>query len=146
MTNFFSNIFTSDAIAQTTSGAAAGASSTGFMNFMPLILICLVFYFLLIRPQQKKAKEHQNTLNALKNGDKVRTNGGIFGVIKSVDSKEDSVELEIAENVVIKVLKQGISDVVNDASKNKELRSKTLGSKTTKSKSLKNKDFKTITK
>ncbi|MFT5703733.1 MAG: hypothetical protein ACI9TO_001108, partial [Rickettsiales bacterium] len=75
-----------------------------------------------------------------------RTNGGIFGVIKSVDSKEDSVELEIAENVVIKVLKQGISDVVNDASKNKELRSKTLGSKTTKSKSLKNKDFKTITK
>ena len=112
MTNFLSNIFVSDSFAQTVD--ATVPASAGLMSFMPLILIFLVFYFLLIRPQQKKMKEHQNTLNNLKNGDKVYTNGGIFGVVKSINDKE--IDLEIASDVVIKILKQNISDVVKDQS------------------------------
>jgi preprotein translocase subunit YajC len=113
----FSNILISDSFADTVANAndiAATAPQTGVMNFVPLILIFLVFYFLLVRPQQKKMKEHQNTLNHLKNGDKVQTSGGIFGVIKSIDSKENIVELEIASNVTIKVLKQSIADVTKE--------------------------------
>jgi preprotein translocase subunit YajC len=112
MTNFISNILVSDAFAQTTE--ATGASSVGFSNFVPLIAIFLVFYFLLIRPQQKKIKEHQKTLGALKKGDKVQTNGGIFGVVKSIDDKENHVQLEIAEGIEIKILKQSISVVESD--------------------------------
>ncbi len=114
----FSNLLISesfaDTVAETTANAtdiAALAPQTGIMNFVPLILIFVVFYFLLVRPQQKKIKEHQKTLSQLKNGDKVQTSGGIFGVIASIDSKENTVELEIASNVTIKVLKQSISDV-----------------------------------
>ncbi|MFT6076825.1 MAG: preprotein translocase subunit YajC [Myxococcota bacterium] len=111
MTNFFSNIFVSDSFAQGTEAAAA-TSEVGFSNFVPLIAIFLVFYFLLIRPQQKKMKAHQKTLGDLKKGDKVQTTSGIFGVIKSMDDKDNSVKLEIAEGVEIKILKQSVS-VVN---------------------------------
>jgi len=113
----FSNLFISESFADTvaatatTTDIASLTPQTGIMNFVPLILIFIVFYFLLVRPQQKKIKEHQKTLNQLKNGDKVQTSGGIFGVITSIDSKENTVELEIASNVTIKVLKQSISDV-----------------------------------
>lgn len=108
------NIFISESFAQATEATTAVAPQTGLMNFVPLILIFVVFYFLLVRPQQKKMKEHQNTLGKLKNGDKVQTSGGIFGVVKSIDDKENIVELEIAANVIIKVLKQSIADVGKD--------------------------------
>ena len=111
----FSNILVSESFADTVDAAAtAAAPQTGFMNFVPLILIFAVFYFLLVRPQQKKIKEHQNTLSHLKNGDKVQTVGGIFGVVKSIHEKENTVDLEIANNVTIKILKQSIGDVVKD--------------------------------
>jgi len=64
-------------------------------------------YFLLIRPQQKRAKEHKTLLGALKEGDEVVTNGGVVGKVKSVD--ESFATLEIAQNVVVKVQKQGIN-------------------------------------
>jgi preprotein translocase subunit YajC len=112
MTNFLSNIFISDSFAQGAEASAA-TSEVGFSNFVPLIAIFLVFYFLLIRPQQKKVKAHQKTLGSLKKGDKVQTSSGIFGVIKSIDEKDNSVKLEIAEGVEIKILKQSVS-VVND--------------------------------
>ncbi len=105
-----SNIFISDSFANTAE-VAATTSQTGAMNFVPLVLIFIVFYFLLVRPQQKKLKEHQKTLGQLKNGDKVQTSSGIFGVIKSINDKENIVELEIASDVIIKVLKQSIADV-----------------------------------
>jgi preprotein translocase subunit YajC len=88
---------------------AAGGSGTGpnpLVQFLPLILIFAVFYFLLIRPQQKKAKEHQNFLQALKKGDNVVTNGGIHGKITGITDKV--VTVEIADNVRIKVSRSHI--------------------------------------
>ena len=114
MISFFSNVFISDSFADTVATSVAPAATAGLTNFIPLILIFLVFYFLLIRPQQKKMKEHQNVLNTLKNGDKVHTNSGIFGIVKAIDTKENTVDLEIASNVVIKILKPSISDVIRD--------------------------------
>ncbi len=125
MISFFSNVFISDSFADTVATSAAPAATAGLTNFIPLILIFLVFYFLLIRPQQKKMKEHRNVLNTLKNGDKVHTNSGIFGIVKAIDTKENTVDLEIASNVVIKILKPSISDVIRD---------KTLGHKSHKKK------------
>lgn len=87
---------------------AAGASMLG--GFMPLILIFVFFYLFLLRPQQKKAKEHQQLLNALKKGDKIITSGGIYGTVVSV--KENIVEVTIANNVNIRVAKPSISNVI----------------------------------
>ena len=72
-----------------------------------LIGMFVVMYFLLIRPQQKRAKDHKNLLKELKKGDEIVTNGGVVGKIKSVD--ESFAALEIAEGVVVKVQKQGIN-------------------------------------
>jgi preprotein translocase subunit YajC len=86
--------------------AAAGGMAS-IAQFVPLILIFVVFYFLLIRPQQKKAKEHQNYLANLKKGDKVVTGGGIHGQITGLT--DTVVTLEIAENVRIKVNRGAIA-------------------------------------
>ena len=91
------------AFAQTGGGSAA---PNPLLQFLPLILIFAVFYFLLIRPQQKKAKEHQNFLQALKKGDAVVTNGGIHGKITGLT--DTIVTLEIADNVRIKVARTHI--------------------------------------
>jgi preprotein translocase subunit YajC len=80
------------------------------MNLPPEIFLVAMFvlmYFLLIRPQQKRAKDHKNLLKALKKGDEVVTNGGVVGKVNSVD--ESFATLEIAEGVVVKVQKQGIN-------------------------------------
>ncbi len=110
----FSNIFISDSFADTAEATASAAPQAGFVNFIPLILVFAVFYFLLIRPQQKKIKEHQNTLGQLKNGDKVQTSSGIFGTVISINDKENIVDLEIAQNTTVKILKQSISSVIQD--------------------------------
>lgn len=83
------------------SGAAAPQSPFG--AFVPLILIFAIFYFLLIRPQQKKAKEHTKALETMKTGDEVITNGGIFGKVSKVDN--DRVIVEIADKVKVTVAK-----------------------------------------
>lgn len=81
------------------------------MSFLPLILIFIIFYFLLIRPQQKKMKTHQAMLGALRRGDRVVTNGGLIGtVVKLVNDTE--LQLEIAENTRVRVLRSMISDVI----------------------------------
>ena len=80
------------------------------MNLPPelfLVAMFVLMYFLLIRPQQKRAKDHKNLLKELKKGDEVVTNGGVVGKINSVD--ESFATLEIAEGVVVKVQKQGIN-------------------------------------
>ncbi|KAA0444605.1 MAG: preprotein translocase subunit YajC [Candidatus Thioglobus sp.] len=84
-----------------------GISAAGLSDLIPLALLFVVFYFLLIRPQQKRAKEHKMLLTALKTGDEVVTNGGIIGVVKSVD--ESFANIEVASGVVVKVQKQGIN-------------------------------------
>ena len=92
---------------------AAGAGGAGgiFGALLPFLLIFVVFYFLLIRPQQKRAKEHRQLVNSLKKGDQVITSGGISGkVIKAVDEK-DTVEVEIASGVVVNVVRAMIAEV-----------------------------------
>lgn len=87
--------------------AANGAApSGGIMSFIPLILIFVIFYFLLIRPQQKKAKEHQAYLSNLKKGDNIVTSGGLHGLITGIT--DTVVTLEIAENIRVKVSRQHI--------------------------------------
>jgi preprotein translocase subunit YajC len=103
-------MFITDAYAQAASGMAQGQGMLG--SFLPILLIIPVFYFLLIRPQQKKAKEHKALISAVKRGDRVVTTGGILGVVtKVIDNGE--VQLEIAEGVRIRILRGSISDVVN---------------------------------
>jgi preprotein translocase subunit YajC len=91
--------------------AEAGApEGGGFASLIPLVLIMVIFYFLLIRPQQKKVKDHKNTVNALKKGDKVLTGGGIFATV--TDVQEDSLTVKIAEGVTVKVKKDTISGIL----------------------------------
>ena len=78
--------------------------SAGIGQFIPLILIFVIFYFFLIRPQQKKVKEHKAMVESLKKGDKVVTSGGITGIITRVIDN-DKVEVEIAENVTVEVIR-----------------------------------------
>jgi preprotein translocase subunit YajC len=90
---------------------APGLGSPGqLLSFLPLILIFVVFYFLLIRPQQKRAKQHQEMLGKLKKNDEVMTSGGIYG--KVVALTENVVTLEVAPNVRIRVNRPQISTVV----------------------------------
>ena len=85
---------------------AAGGGLGALGQFLPLILIFVVFYFLLIRPQQKQAKQHQAFLNDLKKGYKVFTKGGLHGVITSIN--DNIISLEIAKDVVVKVSRDAI--------------------------------------
>ena len=87
-------------------------SGTGFAQFIPLILIFVIFYFFLIRPQQKKIKEHKAMVSALKRGDDVVTAGGIVGKVEKVLGN-DKVELQISENVTVEVVQSTISSILN---------------------------------
>ena len=78
------------------------------MAFLPLILLFAVFYFLLIRPQQKRARTHKSFVENLKKGDRVVTSGGMYGTITGVT--DDAVTIEVAEKVRVKVLKSAIAD------------------------------------
>lgn len=101
-------MFISPAYAQAAGGAAGGAEM--LMQFLPLVLIFVVFYFLLIRPQQKKAKEHRAMLEAVRRGDRVVTGGGIVGTVTK--SADDELIVEIAENVRVRVLRGSITAVL----------------------------------
>lgn len=94
---------------------AAQGQGGGLASFMPMILIFVIFYFLLIRPQQKKMKQHRAMVEAIKAGDEVVTSGGIYGVIKSVDNA--MAVLTIADKVDIKISKSSIGGVVNAEAK-----------------------------
>ncbi len=84
-------------------GAAPQGPAAMFQSFLPLILIFVIFYFLLIRPQQKKAKEHKDMLGNLKKGDKVMTNGGIYGLIEDIDENTITLKVGIKDDVRIKI-------------------------------------------
>ena len=87
--------------------------SSGIGQFIPLILIFVIFYFFLIRPQQKKVKEHKAMVENLKRGDKVITSGGITGIVERIVDN-DIVEVEIAENVKVEIIKAtGIQGLIN---------------------------------
>ncbi len=85
----------------------------GFGGFLPLIFIFVIFYFLLIRPQQKKAKEHQKMLNDLMKGDEVVTNGGIHGTVTNI--RGNLVDIKIAQDVKVVFSKETISVVKKES-------------------------------
>jgi len=87
-------------------------SGSGFAQFIPLILIFVIFYFFLIRPQQKKIKEHKAMVSALKRGDDVITSGGIVGKIERIIGN-DRVEIIVSENVTVEVVQSTIQSVIN---------------------------------
>ena len=99
------------------SPAYAQASGTGLtdpsalVQFLPLVLIFIVFYFLLIRPQQKKQKDHRSMLDTLRRGDRVVTGGGIVGTVSKVVSPEE-VEVDIAQGVRVRIVRSTISSVL----------------------------------
>ncbi|MCR5876032.1 preprotein translocase subunit YajC [Phenylobacterium sp. J426] len=101
-------MFATPAYAQTAAGGA-GDPSAMLVQFLPLIALVVLFYFLMIRPQQKRMKQHQAMLGALKRGDNVVLSSGMKGKIVRVEDKE--VGLEIAPGVTVKVVKAMIADV-----------------------------------
>ena len=100
-------MFINPAFAQT-----AGGQGGGLTFLIPLILIFVVFYFLLIRPQQKRMKEHQNMVTNLRRGDRIVTGGGVVGTVtKVIDDNE--VQVEIAEGVRVRVMRQTVQQVMD---------------------------------
>ena len=91
-------------------GAAGGSAGGGFASFVPLILMFVIFYFLLIRPQQKKSKAHKEMITNLKKGDRVMTSGGIYGRITGVS--ETTLTVEIAEKVRVKVGRNNVAAMI----------------------------------
>ena len=87
-------------------------SGSGFAQFIPLILIFVIFYFFLIRPQQKKVKDHKLMVSALKRGDEVVTSGGIVGKIERVLG-DDKIDISISENVTVQVVQSTIQSLLN---------------------------------
>lgn len=100
------SFFISDALA----AAAPAQQSDAFMQFLPLVLIFVVFYFLLIRPQSKRAKEHKAMVGALAKGDEVVTNGGLLGRVTQVD--DNFITLKVADNVEVKVQRQAVANLM----------------------------------
>ena len=91
---------------------AAGAPADALTSFLPLILIFVVFYFLIIRPQSKKAKAHRAMLDAVRRGDRIVTSGGLIGLVTKVKD-DNELQVEIAENVRVRVMRHMVSDVLN---------------------------------
>jgi preprotein translocase subunit YajC len=105
-------MFTSSALAQGLFGGGGGAGDGGsmIMSLLPFALIFVIMYFLILRPQQKKAKAHQDMVKNVRRGDTVVTNGGLIGkVTKVID--EDQIEIEIADDVRIRQVRQMVTDV-----------------------------------
>jgi preprotein translocase subunit YajC len=103
-------------IAAATSAAAPAPALAFVMQTLPFVLIFGIFYFLMIRPQQRRARDHQAMLSAVKKGDEVITGGGIRGRVSRVID-EGEAEVEIAPNVKVRVVKSTLSQVVNPVAK-----------------------------
>lgn len=103
------NMFINDAFAQT-AGVAATGSTMGVL--VQLLLIFIIFYFILIRPQQKKIRAHETMLNAIKKGDKIITGGGICAIVEKVN--EDKLDVKIAEGVTVTVYRATVRDVIDE--------------------------------
>lgn len=102
-------MFINDAFAQT-AGIAASGSSVGMV--VQLLLIFIIFYFILIRPQQKKIREHESMLNAIKKGDKIITGGGIYAVVEKAN--DEKLEVKIAEGINVVVYRATVRQVIDE--------------------------------
>ena len=102
-------------LAPPASQSGGGGAASSFLGFLPIILIFLIFYFLVLRPQTKRTKELQKAIAALKQGDRVLTTGGLYGTVVS-DKEDGSIwVLKIADNVKVEVAKSAIAGVVKKA-------------------------------
>ncbi len=95
------------------SGAAPGAASNPIMSFVPMAVVCAILYLLIIRPQQKQAKEHRRMVDNLKPGDKVLTQGGIYGTVVSL--KGAVVQVKVAENVRMEFSRSAVTQVLTES-------------------------------
>jgi len=86
-------------------------SGQGFAQFIPLILIFIIFYFFLIRPQQKRVKDHKTMVDSLKRGDEVITSGGIIGVVDRI-MEDDRIEVIIGENTKVQIIRSTITSLL----------------------------------
>lgn len=110
--NSFSSL---SALLGSTLGQAQQGSPNLFASLLPLLLIVVVMYFLMIRPQQRKQKAHQAMVSALKNGDEVVTAGGMYGTVAGIDDKKNTVYLKVSGDVKVKVERFAISRVLTDS-------------------------------
>ncbi|HMK44509.1 MAG TPA: preprotein translocase subunit YajC [Dissulfurispiraceae bacterium] len=99
-------------------GGQSGGLEAMLTSFAPLVIIFAIFYFLLIRPQKKKAQDFKKMLDAMKAGDKVVTAGGIYGVIERV--RESTVDVKIAPNTTVELSKNSVSHIRTDSEKSAE--------------------------
>jgi len=104
-------MFATPAFAQAAGGTAGAAG--GLISFVPILLIFVIMYFLMIRPQQKKVKEHRTMVEALRRGDQVITAGGLIGKVTRVDDQKGELEVELAPNVKVRVVRSTISQVLS---------------------------------
>lgn len=109
-----SDFLISPAYAQST-GGGGGASS--LIQFLPYVLVFGIFYFLMIRPQQQKQKQLRESLSKLRRGDRVLTAGGIIGIVRKADDEASEIELEIAPNVRVQVMRSTITSVLTSSDK-----------------------------
>ena len=100
---------------QAAPASASSGAAAAFVQFFPFIAIFVIFYFLMIRPQQQRVKQHQSAISAVKKGDEIVTGGGIRGKVTKV--ADDEAEVEIAQGVKIRVIKSTISQVISPNTK-----------------------------
>jgi preprotein translocase subunit YajC len=118
-------MFISNAYAQTATAADASPLSGLFQSpLLPVALVFVVFYFLLIRPQQNQAKELKTKLSALSRNDKIVTAGGIIGTVKKVTEGDPNIDVEIAPNVTVSIVRSTITQIVGTAGKSDKVVSK----------------------
>jgi preprotein translocase subunit YajC len=115
MIDYLTRMVTSSAWAQTASNGAGGAApgpasgGAGFLGLVPFVLIFVLFYVMMILPQQRQRKKHQQMLDALKKGDRVVTTGGMVGSVTNIHN--DLVTLQVAENLKVKVLRSAVASL-----------------------------------
>jgi preprotein translocase subunit YajC len=93
--------------------SAGGGSADALLQMVPIALMFAIFYMLLIRPQQQKAKQHQETVSKLKKGDNIVLGGGILGTVNRVREGDPEIDVEIAKGTIVKVIRSSISGVVS---------------------------------
>lgn len=113
--NSFSSL--SAILGNTLGQAQPGGQPSSILSFLPLLLIVVVMYFLMIRPQQRKQKAHQALINSLKNGDEVVTAGGMYGTVAGIDDKKNTIYLKVSGDVKVKVERFAIARVLSESEK-----------------------------
>ena len=108
-------MFATPAFAQASAASSSAGSSAMFIQIMPLLLIFVVFWFFIIRPQNKRMKEHKARIEAVKRGDQVVTGGGLVGKVTKVEDAH--VEIELAPNIKVRAVKSTLTDVVDPSAK-----------------------------